>query len=101
MEHTDHEHDHVQEMKYTKGFNNGYLMAKHQPELLKKIVDSLQLDEANFKALAFDQPYFDGLVSGKQEYEVEKAQSYFKRFDKSDALGKDKGKEKGGPEITR
>lgn len=83
-----------QEQKdYTKGFNNGYLLAQHQPELLNKISGSL--DRSN--------SYCDGLLSGKEEYEIEKAKEYFKKFDRGDSFGKekDKGKDRGDIEINR
>lgn len=82
-----------EEKDYIKGFNNGYLLAEHQPELLNKIAGTI--DRNN--------PYCDGLVSGKEEYEIEKAKNYFKKFDKGDSSGKekDKGKDKDGIEVKR
>jgi hypothetical protein len=47
--------------RYLKGFNNGYLLAKHEPELMAKL--TAQTNEQS--------EYFKGLVSGKQEYEKE------------------------------
>lgn len=44
-----------------KGFNDGYLLAKYQPELAAKL--ARQAHEQS--------PYFTGLVSGKAEYEAE------------------------------
>lgn len=82
-----------EEKDYTKGFNNGYLLAQHQPELLNKISSSLDRNNS----------YCDGLMSGKEEFEIEKAKDYFKRFDKGDTQGKDmsKGKDKGDMQIER
>jgi hypothetical protein len=57
------------EQHFTKGFNNGYLLAKHDPDLA-----------AQLAANPNDQnPYFEGLVSGKQEYEKE-AREWSKSF---------------------
>lgn len=66
-----------QEQLYTKGFNNGYLLARHEPELATKL--SASPNEQN--------PYFRGLVFGKQEYEKE-VREWAKGFSK-DAPGKD------------
>jgi len=46
---------------YLKGFNNGYLLAKHEPNLAAQLVTNP--NDHN--------PYFKGLVSGKQEYDKE------------------------------
>lgn len=50
-----------QEQLYTKGFNNGYLLAKHEPELAARLTATP--NEQN--------PFFNGLASGKQQYEKE------------------------------
>ena len=51
-----------QEKQYSKGFNSGYLIAKHEPELYSTVTKGL--DSKN--------EYIDGLVSGGKEYEHEK-----------------------------
>jgi len=51
-----------QDKKFTKGFNNGYLLAKYQPDLFEKIEKSS--NPAN--------EYFKGMLSGGKEYEHEK-----------------------------
>lgn len=48
------------EKLYIQGFNNGYLLAKHEPELAARLA-----------ALPNENDYFKGLVSGKTEYETE------------------------------
>jgi len=53
--------EHLEEQQYTKGFNNGYLLAKHEPELASRLMT--QPNEHN--------AYFRGLLGGKQEYEQE------------------------------
>ena len=54
-----------QDKLYIKGFNSGYLLAKHEPELLTKIVKNVS--PAN--------DFVEGLYSGKQEYELEYSRS--------------------------
>ena len=49
------------EEQYIKGFNSGYLLAKHEPELAQQLVIQKN-DESD---------YFRGLVSGKKEYDRE------------------------------
>ncbi len=50
------------EKKFTNGFNAGYLIAKHDPELCAKII----------KIPNQKNDYFKGIVSGKQEYDMAK-----------------------------
>ena len=51
-----------QEKQYAEAFNNGYLIAKHEPELYTQLEKGL--DTTN--------EYAHGLISGGKEYEVEK-----------------------------
>ncbi len=72
---------------YIKGFNEGYLLAKHDPELLEKLPVDLGKSErgAGFKA-------------GKEQYFLEKAkerQPAWMRKDRIANLDKTKGKDKG------
>jgi hypothetical protein len=48
--------------EYLKGFNGGYQMAQHEPELLDRILKSNNGDKEYFKALA----------AGKRQHELEK-----------------------------
>lgn len=73
-----------EEENYKKGFNNGYLLAQHRPELLNKLTGTLDRSI----------PYLDGLASGKEEYDLEKARNYFKKFERSDSTEKTKDKTK-------
>lgn len=50
-----------QEQHYTRGFNHGYLLAQHEPELAK-LLGKHPNDQSD---------YFRGLLGGKQEYERE------------------------------
>lgn len=47
---------------YAKGFNNGYLIAKHEPQLYITL-------EKGFEG---KNDYLEGFVSGGKEYEIEK-----------------------------
>lgn len=49
---------------YLKGFNQAYLLAKHTPKLLEKILDSSTENE-----------YLQGMSDGKKAFEQEKEQS--------------------------
>lgn len=51
----------LDDQHYIKGFNNGYLLAKHEPQLIAQLAANPN-DE---------NPYFKGLVAGKGEYEKE------------------------------
>lgn len=50
------------EQQYIQGFNHGYLITKHLPDLVTKLVK-------NIKDVAGD--YIAGFFSGKEEYELE------------------------------
>ncbi len=69
--------------QYLKGFNNGYLLAKHEPELAKQLANHPNEHNA----------YFKGLVSGKEQYEKE-ALAWAKNFShgKTPIEGRDLGK---------
>lgn len=51
----------LQQMQYIKGFNSGYLLAKHMPTLLAKIVKNFRPSD----------DFSEGLFSGKEEFELE------------------------------
>ena len=50
-----------QEEHYIKGFNNGYLLAKHEPDLAGQLTAYPNAENA----------YFGGLTEGKAQYERE------------------------------
>jgi len=50
---------------YIKGFNEGYLMAKHEPELLEKLPPDLGKSERS-----------SGFKAGKEQYFLEKAKEH-------------------------
>jgi hypothetical protein len=49
------------EKQYVEGFNAGYILAKHEPDFLLKIVNGVHSTT----------DYLEGLSSGKEEYELE------------------------------
>jgi len=57
--------------QYLKGFNNGYLLARHEPDLAAQL--AAHPNNHN--------EYFKGLVGGKQEYDRE-AREWAKNFSK-------------------
>lgn len=72
------------EQQYIKGFNHGYILAEYEPVLAKQIVKSTKSENE----------YFKGLISGKQEYDIEKIKSRVQRVDKSNVRKKNIGKGK-------
>jgi len=70
---------------YLKGFNSGYLMAKHEPELAAQLTANRNDNNA----------YFKGITGGKEQYDKE-AREWAKGFTR-DASAKDQreiGKER-------
>lgn len=58
-------HTETLEMQQTqRGFNQGYLIAKHQPELYTDLSKSLKKHGEN--------PYSKGFLSGGKQHEIEK-----------------------------
>jgi len=68
------------EQKYIKGFNHGYLIATHEPDLAKKIVANK--NDHN--------EYFRGFVSGKQEHDLEKIRQRVKGVARNNTPAKEK-----------
>lgn len=66
-----------QEQEYTKGFNSGYLIAKHEPELYTELGKSIEAKT----------DYLEGFVSGGKEYEHQKTMT--KHIDKEKGKGLD------------
>lgn len=54
----------MNEEKYIKGFNNGYVLAEHKPELLKTVTQNLPPTNE----------YVEGIFDGKEQLENEKIQ---------------------------
>lgn len=55
-----------EEIKFIKGFNHGYTLAEHEPDILNKIVKNLNSTN----------DYVQGIVSGKEEFELEKSRTH-------------------------
>ena len=69
--------------KYIKGFNHGFLLAKYKPTLLKNLGNIKSLDN-----------YVLGILEGKVEFERNKMKSRYKELNKLHIL-KDKNRKKG------
>ncbi len=50
----------------TEGFNAGYLIEKHRPELTQQLVKSIE---------GVELPFIEGFVAGSQEYAKERTRS--------------------------
>lgn len=76
----------TQEKLYQRGFNNGYMLSKHKPELLNKL--SVDLKPGN--------EFINGVLAGKEQHEKELNKSKIKTLAKSKAqdLQKTNGKSK-------
>ncbi len=55
---------------YTKGFNDGFLLAEHAPALVQKLTPSLT--PAN--------DYLDGLLAGTREFTLEQAKQQLREL---------------------
>lgn len=75
--------DEQQEQQYIKGFNSGYLLAKHEPELAARLTATPNVQN----------PYFKGLSSGKQEYDRE-MREWAKSFSKGAPAKEDRANHK-------
>jgi len=75
----------MEEQQYIQAFNNGYLLAKHEPELAAKL--TAQKND--------DSEYFKALVSGKKEFEKEaEIQQWLNNFSKGKLARDDKNLDK-------
>jgi len=70
------------EIKYIEGFNNGYLLAEHKPELLKNISKSLK--PAN--------EYLEGVLDGKEQKENERVNEQLRDLNELRGNSQDKAK---------
>ena len=52
----------TEEQQYIRGFNHGYLLTKHLPDLVAKLVKQIRATTSDYLA---------GFFSGKEEYELE------------------------------
>lgn len=51
----------IEEKRYAIGFNSGYLLAKHEPQLLNALLKNIKPINS----------FISGLLFGKKEYELE------------------------------
>jgi hypothetical protein len=70
------------EKRYIQGFNSGYLLAKHDPALLSKIITGLTPTN----------DYLEGLFEGKEQLELENTKSQLNELQKLRSKSKDKTK---------
>lgn len=87
---SDNQHNDIElteDPNFSKGFNNGWIIAKHEPEVSKALVISLQMAEKH------QDIYFEGMQEGILHHELERAKDRFKDYEAPDK-GKtpDKGK---------
>ena len=66
--------------KYVKGFNNGYLLAKHEPALLSEISRTLKSSNE----------YIEGIFSGKEQYEIEQTRTQQTELEQIRATAKER-----------
>ena len=79
-----------------EGFNDGYIIQKHEPELANQMITNLD---------GVDEPYMKGFVAGAKEYQMEKEldkSNLFPGMDENfhpDFSDKDKDIDKEEPDI--
>jgi hypothetical protein len=66
-----------QDELYARGYNAGYLLSKHDPELLNGILKSANKDTT----------YFQALIMGQKEHNREKLLEQLKQSQKSKDMG--------------
>lgn len=68
------------EKKYQTGFNSGYLIAKHEPELLAQIIKTLEPSTA----------YVEGFFSGKEQFHSEITRDHLNDLEQLRSKSKDR-----------
>lgn len=71
----------MDEQQYISGFNRGYLIAKHEPELASQLAKTPN-----------DSPFFNGMIDGKEQYEHE-VREWTKGFSRGGPAKDDREKE--------
>ena len=71
------------EQQFIKGFNNGYLIAEHEPVLMAQMAKTLEPKN----------DYLSGFISGKEEYEIEQQKAQLNELGQIRNRSKDQGKE--------
>lgn len=72
--------------QYVRGFNHGYLLTKHVPDLVGKLTASLK---------ASTNDYLSGFFSGKEEYELELKQERLDELDQIRRKANDREHDRG------
>ena len=67
----------MDEQKFIKGFNSGYLMAEHTPDIISKLSPTVEAEN----------PYLNGIQSGAKQYQKDKSK------EKTQDQSKDKNKD--------
>lgn len=83
--------DTPEDKEFLKGFNNGWIIAEHEPKISKIVVGALQRTEEHGDI------YLEGIQEGILRYELEKAKERFRSFPtptKGKTPDKDKGRTK-------
>lgn len=73
----------MEKQKYIKGFNDGYLLKQHKPQLIENLLN-----------ISSSSDYIKGLKDGERTYTQLKRKSRFQELEKLKAR-KNRGKEKG------
>ena len=66
-----------QEPNYTKGFNDGYKLARYSPDLFEKLKESL----------SEDRDYDSGVLAGAEQWEKEKEKQRLAELDQMEQGG--------------
>jgi hypothetical protein len=61
----------VNEKQFIAGFNNGYLLAEYEPQILNSILQNIKPDNS----------YVFGLTFGQKEYDFRKDQNHLDEFE--------------------
>ena len=77
----------TEEQQYIRGFNHGYLLTKHLPDLVAKLVKHIKETTSDYLA---------GFFSGKEEWELEYSREQINSLENIRNNFKDQG-----PDIER
>ena len=62
----------TQEQQYIRGFNHGYLLTKHLPDLVAQLLKHIKESTSD---------YISGFFSGKEEWEIEHSRVQLNELD--------------------
>lgn len=75
----------MNEQQLIKGYNNGYFLAEHRPELLNALMKGITSENS---------PYLEGLQEGQQQRKKEKERERIKNSIARGSNGRDKDKDR-------